>query len=153
GVLAPEAVPREQLDELMNDYRRWMVGDRALAGRTIDRYEKTARRFLTDRTAVGHDTGVEAVTAGAVIAFLLSEVSGGLAGGSLQGRGAELRSLLRFLYLKGFTDTEVARAVPPLPGWKDAAVPPRLATSQVRALLDICDRAATAGVRDYAMLA
>ncbi len=87
------------------------------------------------------------------MAFLFSEVSRGLARGSLQGRVAELRSLLRFLYLKGFTDTEVARAVPPLAGWKDAAVPPRLATAQVRALLDSCDRATTTGMRDYAVLA
>jgi hypothetical protein len=77
GVLAPAAAaPRGRLDELMDDYRRWMVGDRALAGRTIDRYEKTARRFLTGRAAVAGDgTGAEAVTAGAVMAFLLSEVS------------------------------------------------------------------------------
>jgi hypothetical protein len=127
GVLAPEvAAPREQVDELMDDYHRWMITDRALAGRSIGRYETTARRFLADRArAVGYGTGAEGVTAGAVTVFLLAEVSRGLARGSLQGRVAELRSLLRFLYLKGFTDTEVARAVPPLPGWKDAAVPPR----------------------------
>jgi site-specific recombinase XerD len=140
-------------DELMNDYRQWMTADRALAGRTIGRYEATARRFLAGRvSAVGSGTGAEGVTAGAVTAFLLAEVSRGLARGSLQGRVAELRSLLRFLYLKGFTDTEVARAVPPLPGWKDTAVPPRLAAAQVQTLLDSCDRGTTTGMRDYAML-
>jgi site-specific recombinase XerD len=157
GALAsgPErATPREQVDELMDDYCQWMTADRALADRTIDRYETTARRFLAGRVAAaGFGTGAEGVTAGAVTAFLLTEVSRGLARGSLQGRVAELRSLLRFLYLKGFTDTEVARAVPPLPGWKDTAVPPRLATAQVQALLDSCDRATTTGMRDYAMLA
>jgi len=146
--------PPGQLDELLDDYRQWMTADRALAGRTIGRYETTARRFLAERAAaVGDGTGANAVTACAVTAFLLAEVSRGLARGSLQGRVAELRSLLRFLYLKGFTDTEVARAVPPLPGWKDTAVPPRLATAQVRALLDSCDRATTTGMRDHAMLA
>jgi site-specific recombinase XerD len=157
GVLASDTecvAPPGQLDELMDDYRQWMTADRALAGRTIDRYETTARRFLAGRvTAVGFGTGAEGVTAGAVTAFLLAEVSRGLARGSLQGRVAELRSLLRFLYLKGFIDTEVARAVPPLPGWKDTAVPPRLATAQVQALLASCDRATTTGMRDYAMLA
>jgi integrase/recombinase XerD len=156
GVLASDTecvAPPGQLDELMDDYRLWMTADRALAGRTIGRYEMTARRFLTGRvTAVGSGTGAEGVTAGEVTEFLLAEVSRGLARGSLQGRVAELRSLLRFLYLKGFIDTEVARAVPPLPGWKDTAVPPRLAGAQVQALLDSCDRAATTGMRDYAML-
>jgi site-specific recombinase XerD len=146
--------PPGQLDELLDDYRQWMTADRALAGRTIGRYETTARRFLAERAAaVGDGTGANAVTACAVTAFLLAEVSRGLARGSLQGRVAELRSLLRFLYLKGFTDTEVARAVPPLPGWKDTAVPPRLATAQVRALLDSCDQATTTGMRDHAMIA
>lgn len=148
------AAPREQLDELIDDYHQWMTFDRALAGRTIDRYETTARRFLTGRvTAAGSGAGVEGVTAGAVTAFLLAEVSRGLARGSLQGRVAEMRSLLRFLYLKGFIDTGVAQAVPPLPGWKDTAVPPRLAAKQVRALLDSCDRTTTTGMRDHAMLA
>jgi integrase/recombinase XerD len=153
SVLAPgPAAPQEQLDELLDDYRRWMIADRALADRTIGRYETTARRFLAERAAAaGHGTG--AVTASVVTAFLLAEVSRGLARGSLQGRVAELRSLLRFLYLKGFTDTEVARSVPPLPGWKDTAVPPRLSNAQVATLLDSCDRDTTTGMRDYAMLA
>jgi integrase/recombinase XerD len=155
AVVASEAAdPRERLDELMDDYRRWMVADRALADRTIGRYETTARRFLADRAAaVGRGSGADAVTAGTVTAFLLAEVSRGLARGSVQGRVAEVRSLLRFLYLEGFTDTEVARSVPPVPGWKDTAVPPRLSTARVQALLDSCDRATTTGMRDYAMLA
>jgi site-specific recombinase XerD len=155
GVLAPEAAdPRGQIDDLLDDYRRWMIADRALADRTIGRYETTARRFLAERAAaVEHSTGADAVTASAVTAFLLAEVSRGLARGSVQGRVAELRSLLRFLYLKGFTDTEVARSVPSLPGWKDTAVPPRLSTVQVQALLDSCDLGTTTGMRDYAMLA
>jgi site-specific recombinase XerD len=156
GVLAGDtecAAPRGPVDELVDDYHRWMTADRALAGRTIGRYETTARRFLAGRvTAAGSGAGADGVTAGAVTAFLLAEVSRGLARGSLQGRVAELRSLLRFLYLKGFLDTQVARAVPPLPGWKDTAVPPRLATAQIQALLDSCDRATATGMRDYAML-
>ncbi|MGH2602742.1 MAG: tyrosine-type recombinase/integrase [Dehalococcoidia bacterium] len=154
GVVGAEAAaPREQLDELIDGYRQWMISDRALADRTIGRYEKTARRFLADRGgARGSGAGAEGVTAAEVVAFLLSEVSRGLARGSLQGRVGELRSLLRFLYVKGFTATEVAQAVPPLPGWKDTAVPPRLARAQVRALLDSCDRATPTGMRDFAML-
>lgn len=154
GVVEPaSATPRGLLDDLMDGYHRWMISDRALAGRTIDRYEKTAQRFLTERaTAAGSGSGTEGLTAEAVTGFLLSEVSRGLAPGSLQGRVAELRSLLRFLYLKGFTDTQLARVVPPVPGWKGVAVPPRLAAAQVRALLDSCDRATATGSRDFAML-
>jgi site-specific recombinase XerD len=145
--------PLGPLDELMDDYHTWMIADRGLAVRTIGRYEVTARRFLTGRVTSGRSSiGVRGVTTTAVTEFLLAETSRGLARGSLQGRVAEMRSLLRFLYLKEFLDSEVARAVPPLPGWKDTAVPPRMAAAQVQALLASCDLATRAGMRDHAML-
>ncbi|MCA1681967.1 MAG: site-specific integrase [Actinobacteria bacterium] len=153
GVIGPALVAaRGPLDVLMDDYRRWMAADRELAARTMGRYEQTARRFLGGLGDVTGGSGVEGVTGEAVTGFLLGEVARGLAPGSLQGRVAELRSLLRFLYLRGFTDTALAGTVPPVPGWKDRTVPPRLAAAQVRALLDSCDRATRTGVRDFAML-
>ena len=154
GVAVPAATARRgPLDELMDDYRRWMITQRGLSDRTIDRYEKTARRFLRGRaTTVGNGCRIEWLTAQAVTGFLLAEASRGLAAGSLHGRVAELRSLLRFLYVKGFTDTPLAQAVPPVPGWKGIAVPPRLSAAQVSALLDSCDRDTATGIRDLAML-
>ena len=146
------AASRGPLDDLIDDYHGWMAADRALAARTIGRYEQTARRFLR-RFADARDAQVaEAVTGEAVTAFLLAEVARGLAPGSLQGRVAELRSLLRFLYLRGLINTELAGTVPPVPGWKDRTVPPRLAAAQVRTLLDSCARATPTGKRDFAML-
>lgn len=92
GVIGPDpAAPRQPVDDLLDDYRRWMVADRALADRTIGRYRATARRFLLGRAgAPGVATGAEGLTADAVTAFLLSEVGRGLSPGSLQGRVAEL---------------------------------------------------------------
>ena len=150
---AVHATPPQAIDDLMDRYRLWMVRGRALAARTVGRYEKTARRFLAARVeAAGDGTSVKDLTGETVTSFLLAEVARGLGAGSLQGRVAELRSLLRFLYLEGFTDIELAQAVPPVPGWKDTAVPPRLAAAQVRVLLDSCDRTTPTGMRDFAML-
>jgi integrase/recombinase XerD len=146
------AAPREAMDELLADYRQWMVTDRALAARTVGRYEATGRRFLAGRAQTAEETGAEGLTGREVTAFLLAEASRGLARGSLQGRVAELRSLLRFLHGKGLTQSALAESVPPVPGWKDTAVPPRLATTAVRALLDSCDRDTPTGTRDFAML-
>jgi integrase len=70
----------------------------------------------------------------------------------MQGRVAELRSLLRYLYLAGLAGPHLALAVPPVPGWKDTSVPGPLPQGQVRVLLDSCDRSAAAGRRDLAML-
>ena len=157
GVIAgPPAVsgPADSLvDGLVDGYRRWMAAERGLAARTSGRYEKTARRFLGSRArAAGGGTGAEGLDAAAVTGFLLAEAGRGLCPGSLQGRVAELRSLLRYLYLAGVTGSPLAAAVPPVPGWKDTAVPGLLPPGQVRALLESCRRDTAAGRRDLAML-
>src|SRR6266508_5165686 len=142
-----------RLDELMERYRHWMVTDRQLASRTISRYEQGARLFLDGRAGNGGGpAGVEDLGEEAVTAFLLAEASRGLSAKSLQGRVAELRSLLRFLYLEALIATPLGQGVPPVPGWKDTGVPRRLAVTEVQALLDSCDRATPRGKRDLAIL-
>jgi len=149
----PAPAPRRPVDDLMDDYCQWMVADRALAATTVVRYEATARRFLDGRAGgEGDATGTEGLGGQAVTRFLLAEASRGLAPGSLQGCVAELRSLLRFLHVKGLTPSALAESVPPVPGWKDASVPRRLAAAQVKALVDSCDRTTPTGMRDFAML-
>jgi len=141
------------LDELMERYRHWMVTDRQLAPRTISRYEQGARLFLDGRARKGGGpAGVEGLSQEAVTEFLLAEASRGLSAKSLQGRVAELRSLLRFLYLEAMISTPLGHGVPPVPGWKDTGVPRRLAVTEVQALLDSCDRATASGKRDFAIL-
>jgi len=141
------------LDALMGRYRRWMVTDRQLAARTIRRYEQGARLFLKSQARQGgNPAGVEGLSEQAVTAFLLAEASRGLSAKSLQGRVAELRSLLRFLYLQAMITTALGEGVPPVPGWKDTAVPRRLAATEVQELLASCDRATASGKRDLAIL-
>jgi len=141
------------LDELMGRYRHWMVADRQLAARTIRRYEQGARLFLGSRAGQGAGpAGVRGLSEQAVTAFLLAEASRGLSAKSLQGRVAELRSLLRFLYLQEMIASPLGEGVPPVPGWKDTGVPRRLAAAEVQALLDSCDRATVSGRRDLAVL-
>ncbi len=154
GVIGSEPpAPRQPVDDLLDGYRQWMVTERGLAARTVGRYAATARRFLVGRVEnAGVATGTEGLTGQAVTAFLLAEASRGLARGSLQGRVAELRSLLRFLHSRRLTCSALAESVPPIPGWKDTAVPPRLAAASVRILVHSCDRATPTGLRDFAML-
>lgn len=148
----PPPVPGP-LDELMGRYRHWMVADRQLAARTIRRYEQGARLFLASRAGQGGGPAdVQGLSEQAVTAFLLAEASRGLSAKSLQGRVAELRSLLRFLYLQEVIVSPLGEAVPPVPGWRDTGVPRRLAAGDVQALLDSCDRATVSGKRDLAVL-
>jgi len=147
------ATPRRPVDDLMDDYRRWMVAKRGLAATTVWRYEKSARGFLLwwQRTS-GGGTGTEGLNGQVVMRFLLAEASRGLSPGSLRTKIGDLRALLRFMYLNGLIDMNLAEAVLSPPGWKDTAVPHRLAAGEVRVLLDSCDRTTRTGKRDFAML-
>jgi site-specific recombinase XerD len=151
GLISPPSQPSTPLDELLAGFRRWMVQDRGLASTTVERYLKTARRFLQVH-AMGH-SGFEpaSLTGAAVNTFLLAECAR-VSSGSAKGRVAELRSLLRFLYLEGVTSARLGTAVPPVGGWRLATVPPTMTPEAVQRLLDCCDRTTPIGIRDFAMI-
>jgi hypothetical protein len=101
GVRAASAVPATPVEELVQRYRRWLVGDRGLAEATVERYVKLARLFLT-QCSTGSVHSVENLTGTDIVAFLLRE-GDRLSVGSVKGRVAELRPPLRFHYLQGLT--------------------------------------------------
>jgi site-specific recombinase XerD len=147
GLLADAPVCPNPLDGLIADYRDWLVTDRGLAQATIVRYEKLARRFLTEGRAgeIGELTGAD------IVAFLLAE-SPRVSVGAVKGRVAELRSLLKFLYLRGLIPRPLTSAVPPVAGWHDVGIPTSITAAQVQRLLDNCDRDDPVQIRDYAIL-
>jgi hypothetical protein len=61
-----------------------------------------------------------------VTAFLLAE-TGRRSVGAAKGCVAELRSLLRYLFVTDRTPVALAAAVPPVAGWHDVGIPPVLA--------------------------
>lgn len=155
GVLLPAPVVVEDpLGDLIASYQTWMVGQRGLAPRTVGRYVATARVFFGERVSesVGVRAALESLTAESVTGFLLGETERGLAVGSLHGRVAEIRSLLRFLYSTGLIERDLARAIPPVAGWKAVAVPPRMGEDRISRLLASCDQSTPIGLRDRAML-
>jgi site-specific recombinase XerD len=151
GVLPTEPAPSAPVEVLIAHYRAWLVLERGLAAPTILRYEKLARRFLEERANAVGNRFAEDLTGTDVIAFLLRETAR-ISLGAAKGRVAELRSLLRFLYLKGYTELALATAVPPVAGWHDTTVPTGIATEDVQRLLDFCDPDDRGGVRDLAIL-
>jgi len=139
------------LEELLGRYHRWLATDRALAPRTVARYEHMGRRFLGRLVAPDGAVRAEDLCGADVTAFLLAECAP-LAVGSAKGRVADLRVLLRFLYLQGMTPRFLAAAVPPVAGWRDTTVPAGLTGGDVERLLGSCDRSRLDGVRDFAIL-
>ena len=152
GVVAAVQPQRTPLELLLAQYRKWLVDERGLAASTVLRYENTARRFLTEQAMVEGVFTPTGLTGSDVNAFLLRECSR-VSAGSAKGRVAELRSLLRFLYLQGITPLRLGTAVPPVGGWRLATLPPpAMSATDVQLLLDTCDRGRPVGVSDFAMM-
>jgi site-specific recombinase XerD len=153
GVMAPDDRRSEltPLERFVAEYRDWLVGERALAEPTVVRYERLARRFLAGRVSDAGERDLAGLTGANVSAFLLEECAR-VSVGSAKGRVAELRSLLRFLYLRGFTDMALADSVPSVAGWRDTEFPATMPPSDVARLLGCCDRATLGGARNYAIM-
>lgn len=151
GVSTPVDVALTPVAKVIADFRGWLIGERGLAATTVLRYENTGRRFLEQRAAADGDDFIADLDGAAVVKFLLAE-SARVSVGATKGRVAELRSLLKFLYLKGFTPVALGAAVPPVAGWHDTGIPVGLGASQVEQILDRCDRSDPGGVRDFAIL-
>lgn len=153
GVVAAANPPRSPLADLLGQYRIWMVQQRGLAAATVLRYENTARHFLQEQATDGDGRLAAAALTGTDINEFLLRECGRVSAGSAKGRVAELRSVLRFLYLQGITPLRLGTAVPPVGGWRFAALPPAaMLAADVQRVLDGVDRSTDVGVRDFAIL-
>jgi site-specific recombinase XerD len=148
---AAAPAPPSELDALLGDYRRWLIEERGLAEDTVLRYHNCAQRFLEGCTGVDGVVDVGSLTGVDVSAFLLAEAQR-CSVGAAKGRVAELRALLRYLYLRGATAALLSGSIPPVAGWHDTGIPPVLSRGDVESLLGSCDRTTVSGLRDYAML-
>jgi site-specific recombinase XerD len=150
-MVAVEAPVLSPVEVLLAEYRGWMVADRGLAAMTVLRYETLARRFLTSRVTETDELGVSDLDGAVVARFLLGECDR-VCLGSAKGKVAELRSLLRFLHVGGFTSRSLAESVPGVAGWRETTIPPTMPQADIEALLAGCDRLTLEGARDRAML-
>ncbi len=139
------------LDQLIEDYRRWLLGERQLAPTTVRRYERVARSFLEQRTTLADGGGLGDLTGADVTGFLEAEcvrVSTGAARGAV----GDLRALLRFLRLRGLTDLALGDSIPPVASWRESTIPKAVPRADVERLLSSCDRSTLVGARDFAVL-
>lgn len=152
-VLPPEqpSVPTPR-GELLAGYRRHLIEDRGLTPSTVLRYERFARRFLAGRAArTGGQTGAEGLCSAEVSAWMV-EVSSRLVVESAKREAADLRALLRFLYLDGVVGTDLGGAMPPVAVWRGARLPETMSAAEVDAVVGSCDRSTVPGRRDRAIL-
>jgi integrase/recombinase XerD len=137
------------VEELIEDFRLYLVRERGLVEGTIRFYLHVARLFVVERV---DDEGLSLgdVTAVQVSRFV-SHVCEGRSLSSARQVVSALRALLRFLRFEGLTDLSLDQAVLSVAGW-NPGLPRAIAWADARRLLDSCDRSMPTGRRDYAIL-
>lgn len=135
---------------LLARYEGYLRRERALEECTIAGYLRFVQAFVTERLD-GNGAPSNSLRPGDVRDFLLARVRR-LAPKRAQYMGTALRSFLRFLFLHGETDTDLARAVPTVRQWRLSSVPRYLPARDVERLLRACDRSSATGRRNRAVL-
>jgi integrase/recombinase XerD len=139
------------LEELLQDYRRYLSIERGLSDHTVlDAYGPAARLFLAGWESPD-GLGLERLSAADVSSFLARECPKRSVSGA-RDLVCALRSLLRYLHLAGLIEAPLVWAVPPIADLRDRTLPRGLEPAAVRRLLASCDRRRLVGRRDYAIL-
>ncbi|MDL4813087.1 tyrosine-type recombinase/integrase [Actinomadura opuntiae] len=152
GAAPPPALtrPGDEAGILVSEFADYLAGERGLRPLTVALYAAAAQRFL-DSLPTGDDGLLTALTADAVRSFVIAE-SRRCGTGSLKNKVTAIRSLLRFLHLRGRIPDPMDGAAPAAAGWHRPPLTRRIRPGDVAAILASCDRSAHAGCRDYAIL-
>jgi site-specific recombinase XerD len=152
SVLPAREVARDEspMADLMAGYVEYLRRERALTEGTIAAYLPFVRALVTER----HQGGAarpDRLCPGDVRDFLLARVRR-MAPKRAQYMATAVRSFLRFLFLRGESETDLALAVPTVRQWRLSSVPRHLPSGDVERLLRSCDSSSATGRRDHAVL-
>ncbi|HLE22519.1 MAG TPA: tyrosine-type recombinase/integrase [Vicinamibacteria bacterium] len=148
--LEPAKATANERDRLLEEYRQYLIQERAVVPVTVRHYESIARNFLSD--VFGENRlELDRLCAADVVSFVvrqshISSVSWA------KYTVTALRSVLRFLFLRGELANDLVGAVPGVAAWRQASLPKALPLRQVQQLLRNCDRRTHLGRRDFAVL-
>ena len=135
---------------LLDERGRYLLDERGLVESTVHDYQSRARLFLS-KCSGASGLHLQDLTVAEVRQFVLRECHQRSVG-SAQCLTKALRSLLRFLYVDGWTTAELATTVPAVANWRLSGLPRALDPDVVVRLLGGCNRATATGRRDYAVL-
>ncbi len=147
---APVAPAPSGTDLIESGYRRFLREERALMAITVEQYSALAKRFLHHRFP-DSKIRLKELCAKDVIGFILQDTTTRGHRAS-QFTATAMRSFLRYLFQEGRTATDLAMAIPPMPGGRLSELPRYLEAEQVEKLLQCCDRRRKVGKRDHAIL-
>jgi site-specific recombinase XerD len=151
GVVPQPEVPGPQTpaEELLEDYRRWLLAERGLRVKVARGYVDSVRSFVIAH-ADGGGAGLAHLSPGDVTAFMTGQ-SRRVAPRAVQRLATALRSLLRYWHLQGLVSALLSDGIPKVAN-RRPGLPQPLEAGQAAALLASCDRRSATGRRDLAML-
>ena len=145
GALTPEepAGPVSEEGRLLAAFERHLLCERALAGSTAAAYVAYARRFLAGRAG----RRLDGVTAADVTGAVLAEAEA-VSASSAQYFVVALRAFLRFCFLDGLVEADLAGAALAVTGRRRFPLPRGISRADALALLAACDRRRRTGRRE-----
>lgn len=151
GIRFPVAAKiRTPIDRLLGEYASYLLHERAVTAGVARAYDVAARRFFFVRFG-DQSIRLNELQAQDVTAFVLSE-SRQYSVGTVKYTVSALRSLLRYLYVRGSIARDLTGAVPAVAGWRLSGLPKGLEPQEVERLLAARDRRSHTGRRDHAVV-
>lgn len=152
--VAPGPVPVAAVlpaDVLLDRFARYLTEQRALTGPVVVAYCHWVGPFTQVVLFPDDVDRVAVLTAADVSRFLAARLPA-MTRKSAQMTTTSVRSLLRFMHTQGLVASPLAEVVPAVASWRLSGLPQALASDQVQALLDACDRTSAVGRRDIAVI-
>ncbi|MGH3117289.1 MAG: tyrosine-type recombinase/integrase [Gaiellales bacterium] len=147
----PLSRPGSPADDLAQRYVDYLHRDRGLAENSVLVYAPFARDFLTDRVAKTGRVSLDGLDAVTIRTFLL-ERTANRSSEYVRLLTVSLRSLFRFLFLRGETPRDLSVAVPTVRTYRQSGVPAVLSPEEVERVLAGTDQSTARGRRDHAIL-
>jgi len=148
--LPEPAVAATPVDRLLSEYADHLAQERGLVASTIRGYTDFARRFIAGRPD-GASLRWERLTPAEISRFIVREARRWSVG-QVKHEVCALRSLLRYLHVRGQIRSDLASCVPAVAGWRLAWLPKALEPDQVQRVFRACDRRSLIGRRDAAIV-
>jgi site-specific recombinase XerD len=152
GVIPAERIRSHQppVDQVVQEYERYLLNERALAPTTAVHYASFVRGFLVNRFCRG-PIKLSQLCAGDVVRFVQRQAR------RLHLKQAKLlttalRSFLHYLLYRGEVLHDLSGAVPTVANWSMTSIPRAIPPDLVRRLLASINRHTALGRRDYAIL-
>lgn len=145
GVKVRPAAIVEPIDRLLSDYTEYLARERGLSAGTIRGYADFAREYVRIRFGTKSPRW-NVLTSSDIADFVLRESHRSVR--YCRHKITGLRSLLRFLHVRGHLRRDLAASVPAVASWRLAWLPRALAPDQVARLLRRGDHRSATRRRD-----